>query len=106
MSDFQKICEVSELVKDAGVAALVNDIQVALFYVDGKVFALNNQDPIRKANVMSRGMTGDRGGVLTVASPLHKEHYSLVSGECLDVEGVQVATYESKIEDGIVWVKV
>jgi len=106
MSEFIKVCAIEDLIKDAGIAALVEGIQVALFYVDDQVYALNNEDPIRKANVMSRGMTGDRGGVLTVASPLHKEHYSLVSGECLDVEGVTLDTYETKLEAGMVWVRV
>lgn len=106
MSEFIKVCAIEDLIKDAGIAALVEGIQVALFYVDDQVYALNNEDPIRKANVMSRGMTGDRGGVLTVASPLHKEHYSLVSGQCLDVEGVTLDTYETKLEAGMVWVRV
>ncbi|WP_024851413.1 nitrite reductase small subunit NirD [Hydrogenovibrio kuenenii] len=97
MSEFLQVCLVSDLVKDAGVAALVNNKQIALFYIDGQVYATDNFDPIGKANVMSRGMTGDRQGVLTVASPLYKEHYSLISGDCLDKEGISLPVYPARV---------
>lgn len=106
MSDFVQVCGLSDLVKDAGVAALVNEQQVALFYLNDQVFALNNYDPIGKAYVMSRGMIGDLKGEYMVASPLKKQHYSLTTGECMDVEGVAIPVYETKVEDGLVLVKV
>lgn len=105
MSDFKVICSVIDLVKDSGVAALIDGVQVALFYVDGEVYALNNYDPIGKAYVMSRGMVGDLKGELMVAAPLLKQHYSLKTGQCLDIEGVALATYEAKIENEQVMVK-
>lgn len=105
MSDFIEVCKVSDLVKNAGVAALVNGQQVALFYLQDEVFALNNYDPIGKANVMSRGMIGDLKGILMVASPLKKQHYSLKTGECMDVEGVSIPVYETKVENDMVFVK-
>ncbi|BBN59948.1 nitrite reductase small subunit NirD [Hydrogenovibrio marinus] len=97
MSEFLQVCSVNDLVKDAGVAALVNNKQVALFYIDGQVYATDNYDPLGQANVMSRGMTGDRQGELTVASPLHKEHYSLISGQCLDKEGIAISVYPVRV---------
>lgn len=106
MSEFTEVCSVASLVKDAGVAALVEGEQIALFYIDGDVFVVSNYDPIGKAYVMSRGMTGDLKGNLMVASPLQKQHYSLKTGECLDVEGVSIPVYEAKIENNTVLVKV
>ena len=105
MSEFVSICSLDDLVKNSGVAALVNDVQVALFYINGEVFALNNYDPIGKANVMSRGMIGDLKGQLMVASPLQKQHYNLKTGECMDVEGVSIPTYETKLDGDQVLVK-
>lgn len=105
MSEFIKVCKTTDLVKGSGVAALVEGVQVALYWVDGQVYALNNQDPVTKANVMSRGMTGDRKGVLTVASPLQKQHYALQTGECLDIEGVSIPSYEVQVKDDVVWIK-
>ena len=106
MSEFIKVCALTDLVKEAGVAALVNGEQVALFYLQGKVFALNNFDPIGKAFVMSRGMVGDLKGELMVASPLKKQHYALTTGKCMDVEGISIPVYETKIENQFVFVKI
>lgn len=105
MSEFKTVCSVSDLVENSGVAALVEGVQVALFYLDGEVYALNNYDPIGQANVMSRGMVGDLKGELMVASPLQKQHYSLHTGQCLDVEGVSIPTYEAQIDNDQVMVK-
>jgi len=106
MSEFIQVCKVENLVKGAGVAALVNGVQVALFYIDEQVYALNNYDPIGKANVMSRGLIGDLKGHLMVASPLQKQHYDLKTGICMDVEGISIPVYTSKIENDTVYVNV
>ncbi len=106
MSEFTKVCTLDDLTPDSGVAALVNDKQLALFYIDGDVYAVDNFDPLGKAYVMSRGFCGDLGGELMCASPLQKEHYSLRTGECLDKEGVSIPVYETKVEDNTVYVKV
>ena len=105
MSEFVKVCSTDDLVSNSGVAALVNDTQVALFYINDKVYALNNYDPIGKANVMSRGMIGDLKGELMVAAPLQKQHYNLKTGVCMDVEGVSIPAYETKVENSLVFVK-
>lgn len=105
MSDFHAVCSVDDLIANSGVTALVEDVQVALFYLDEQVFALNNFDPIGKANVMSRGMVGDLKGEFMVASPLMKQHYNLKTGECMDVEGVSIPTYEVKIDNKQVMIK-
>ena len=105
MSEFVEVCSVDQLVKNAGVAALINETQVALYYINDEVYALNNYDPIGKAFVMSRGMIGDLKGEMMVAAPLQKQHYSLKTGQCLDVEGVSIPTYQAKLENGRVFVK-
>lgn len=106
MSEFIEVCKVENLVKGAGVAALIGEVQVALFYIDEEVYGLNNYDPIGKANVMSRGLIGDLKGHLMVASPLQKQHYDLKTGVCMDVEGVSIPVYDCKIENDTVYVKV
>lgn len=106
MSEFQTVCSVDDLVQNSGVNALINDQQVAIFYMDGKVFAIGNYDPIGKAFVLSRGITGSIGDTLVVASPLYKQHYNLKTGACLEDESVSVPAYEAKIENNTVFVKV
>jgi len=105
MSEFKKVCLVTDLVENSGVAVLVDEIQIALFYVGGDVFALSNYDPVGKAYVMSRGMVGDLKGEVMVAAPLYKQHYSLKTGESLDGADLTLPSYEVKIEDDFVWIK-
>ena len=60
----------SVLQENAGVCALIDGVQVAIFYLpaeDPPLYALGNCDPIGGANVMSRGIIGDLGGELVVA---------------------------------------
>ncbi|BDZ60622.1 hypothetical protein Lsed01_02310 [Demequina sediminis] len=78
------VCDYDRLTPELGVAALVGGEQVALFRLaDGSVHAVQNLDPFSGAHVISRGITGDRAGVPTVASPLYKQVFSLIDGACL-----------------------
>ena len=95
------ICAVDALLPERGVAALLGDVQIALFRThDGEVFALGNQDPFSGANVMSRGIVGSRGDVPTVASPMFKQVFSLRTGECLDDPDVSLPVYPVEVVDG------
>lgn len=86
-----RVCRLDDLVLDRGVAALVGGEQVALFRVsDREVLAVQQLDPMCGAHVMSRGIVGSRGEVLTVASPMHKQVFDLHTGRCLDALGKQL----------------
>lgn len=81
------VCQMGDLIEFSGASALVNGHQLALFYLPGQepaVYALDNFCPAAQANVLSRGMVGDLGGELVVASPLYKEHFRLRDGHCLE----------------------
>jgi len=90
-----------------GVGALVDDQQIALFYLpeQDNVFALSNYDPFSKANVISRGIIGSLGDELVVASPVYKQHFSLTTGRCLEDESVSLISYPVKVENGQVLVQ-
>ena len=98
---WQTICGREDLVADSGVCALVGNEQVALFYLpqeEQQIYALSNRDPIGDANVLSRGMLGDVGGRLVVASPLYKQHFDLLTGECLEQDDVYVEVYTVRLD--------
>lgn len=100
-------CSVDSLVPGRGVAVLLRGgTQVALFLLPGgHVFAVGNIDPFGRAAVMSRGLVGDRAGEPTVASPLLKQVFSLVDGRCLDDESVAIGSFETRIVDGVIFVR-
>mgnify|MGYP000117160705 FL=1 len=102
MSVNQVVCSKNDLVENSGVCALVNGEQIAIFYLpksEQKVFAISNWDPIGKANVLSRGIVGDLEGKFVVASPLYKQHFDLISGECLEDETASVKIFPISLED-------
>jgi nitrite reductase (NADH) small subunit len=88
------ICRYDELLPEQGASVLLGDVQIAVFRTfDGALYALGNQDPFTGAFVMSRGIVGSLNGIPTVASPLHKQVFSLVTGECLDAPHVVVPSF-------------
>jgi nitrite reductase (NADH) small subunit len=112
---WETVCLVGRLLPERGAAALLaaggEPVQVALFRLAGdaeggsdRVYAIGNVDPFSGAAVLSRGIVGDRGGVPTVASPVYKQVFSLVTGECLDDPSVCVPVYPVRIADG--WLQV
>ncbi len=90
------VCDLSLLVPGRGVAALLPDgRQVALFRDRAdRLYAVDNRDPFTGAAVLSRGLTGTHQGRPFVASPLLKQRFDLVTGQCLDDESVRVTAYE------------
>jgi len=93
-----KICRLDDIVPNTGVAALVGGEQVAVFRIDQKIYAIGNRDPFSGANVLSRGIVGDLKGELVVASPVYKQHFSLLTGRCLEDETVSVPVYRALVE--------
>jgi nitrite reductase (NADH) small subunit len=97
-----EVCHLEDIVSFSGVAALVGDEQVAIFRVNTEIYAVSNYDPFSNAFVLSRGIIGDRNGVLKVASPIYKQSFSLATGECLDDPNVTIPTWPTRVVDGIV----
>lgn len=93
-----------KLTPDAGVCALVNGKQVAIFFdrKTDQLFAVDNYCPASQANVLSRGLITSVKEVLTVSSPLYKEHFSLTTGECLEDDALSVPVYAIRVTDGVV----
>jgi nitrite reductase (NADH) small subunit len=100
------ICPLERILPNTGVCALVNGQQVAVFRVGEGVdiYAIDNYDPFSKAYVLSIGIVGDRNGIPKVASPIYKQNFNLLTGECLDDPAVNLQTFATQIIDGHVQV--
>jgi assimilatory nitrate reductase catalytic subunit len=100
-----RVCPLEDIVPNAGVAALVDGEQVAVFRLDdNSVHAIGNRDPFSRANVLSRGIVGDLKGELVVASPVYKQHFNLLTGRCVEDATARIPVYDARIEEG--WVVV
>jgi len=106
-SGWHRLCSSADLVAEAGVAARIDEHEIALFYLPDlptQIYALDNRDPFTQAEVLSRGLIGDAQGEVFVASPLHKQRFRLRDGVCLDDPSVVVRTWPVELRDGELFV--
>ena len=99
-AEWVPVCGTDDLIPNAGVCALVAGREVAIFYLPDaqpSLYAIDNHDPIGGANVLYRGIVGDLGGRLVVASPLYKQHFDLACGECLEEPERSVSVYPVRL---------
>jgi nitrite reductase (NADH) small subunit len=114
LDNWTPVCTLDEIVPNTGVCALVGDEQVAVFRVAAHVadaapqdvYAIANYDPNSDAAVLSRGLVGNLGERIVVASPIYKQHFDLATGECLEAPANSVHAYATKVENGRIWVGV
>lgn len=97
---WQVVCKPEDITPNIGVRALVAGEQVAIFNVKDDYFAVSAIDPFTNAAVLSRGIVGDLGGKVVVASPIYKQHFVLSSGECLEDDSVSIKTYPVRVNNG------
>jgi nitrite reductase (NADH) small subunit len=104
---WEDVCALDDLLPGTGVCALLAGRQVALIRTAAPdaVYAIGNFDPFSKAFVLSRGIVGDRGGIPKIASPIYKQSFDLRTGQCLDDPHVCVPTYEVRVEQGRILVR-
>jgi nitrite reductase (NADH) small subunit len=100
------ICDIDVIPPFSGVAALVCGEQIAIFRIgsNDEVYAVSNYDPFSQAYVISRGIVGDRNGIIKVASPIYKQSFSLVTGDCLDDSSVKLLTLPARVVNNVVQV--
>lgn len=110
-TEWVRICQDEDLLTNTGLCALHEGEQVAIYKINPcstysqDLYAISNYDPIGKANVLSRGILGNIGGHLVVSSPLYKQHFDLISGECLEDPDQRVKTYEIRRVNGEIQLK-
>jgi nitrite reductase (NADH) small subunit len=101
MADWVAICDYDAIYPDTGVCALVDGRQVAIFRLsDGTLHAVSNFDPFSGANVLSRGIVGDRAGEPKIASPIYKQTFNLRTGICYEDTGVRLDVYRVRRRRG------
>ncbi len=107
------ICGLDDLPYDAGVAALLeldagSSRQIALFRIEDseQVYAIANQDPFSRANVLGRGILCWMQGEPAVASPVLKQHFLLRTGRCIEDDSVAIEVFPVRVRHGRVAVGV
>lgn len=98
------ICSLASLPHNAGIAAWLGTRPVAIFNLGERgLFALDNREPGSGVSLLARGQLCELDGELYVCSPLYKQHFHLLSGECLEEPGLKAEPLAIKHEHGAVW---
>lgn len=102
---YTPVCAIDDILPNTGVAARVGGRHVAVFRVGQERFhAIDNIDPRSGASVLARGLVGNLGERIVVASPLYKNHFDLSTGECLEAAEQSVQAHAVQVRDGRVLV--
>jgi NAD(P)H-dependent nitrite reductase small subunit len=101
LGEFEKVCKYSRLIENEGQHFKVKDIDVALFKVNGKIYALNNICPHQHANIIHDGFI-EEGCVIC---PAHGWGFKLEDGTMHEANA-KLDSYEVKIVDEYIYVKV
>jgi nitrite reductase (NADH) small subunit len=105
IASWTAVCASEDILPSTGVCALIDGRHVAIFKVGAADhYAIDNVDPKSGASVLSRGLVGNLGGRIVVASPLYKNHFDLQTGECLEMPEMSVQAHRVALRGGQVWV--
>jgi len=100
MSTFVTACAAAELAPGTARTVTVGDKELALFNVDGVVFAIDNTCPHRGGPLAEGEVEG-----CTVTCPWHAWTFDLKTGQSL-TDDLAVTCYPAKVEGGAVLVSV
>jgi len=93
MPEFFKVATLSELAAGTCKPVEAGGKVIALFNVEGSVYALDNTCLHRGGPLGQGTLNGD-----VVTCPLHMWEYNVRSGEKVNSPGVKVATYPVQVE--------
>lgn len=94
--------------ENAGFAVKVSSTELSVYNhaASGKWYASQNSCPHKQLQVLSRGLIGFHGDVPKIACPIHKNTYSLETGKGISNAGLNIATFDAKVDGGRVLVYV
>jgi len=101
MAEFVKVANLSDLGPGSSMTVDANGKAVALFNVDGAVYALDNTCLHRGGPLGEGFLEGD-----VVACPWHMWEYNVRTGEKVGDPSLKVATYAVEVEGNDITVQV
>jgi len=101
LEGFKKICSINDLTENSGKRFIVNDVEVAVFLVDNKVYTLSNICPHKQTALMYDGFIENE----FVTCPAHGWMFNLLTGKT-PTGGNGLNTYRTIVVDDQVFVKV
>ena len=101
MSDFIKVAKKSEIPSDTGYLVLVDDLEIALYKVEGKVFAMHARCPHQGGPMHEGGLAGKMA-----TCPWHGWEFDVTNGKCGFNPSIKLPTFEVKEDGEEIFIKV
>jgi 3-phenylpropionate/trans-cinnamate dioxygenase ferredoxin subunit len=101
MAEFLATIALDRLRPGKGMVVRIAGKDVALFNVEGVIYALDDACPHAG---MSLGSSKLRGHIVTCRG--HRFGYDVITGQCVSIAGLRAATYEVKIVEGKILVSI
>ena len=101
MDDFVKICSVEDIPDNEPLAIEVDGMPIAICRVGDKLYAIEDVCPHQGASYEGGEVDGE---VLTC--PLHGWRTNIVTGRSLEAPAIEIETYEVRVENGFVYIKI
>lgn len=101
MDGFEKVCAIKDLKEGVGKRFIINNVDIAIFLVDKKVYSLSNVCPHQHSALIYDGFLEDE----FVVCPAHGWKFNLETGKTPESSNGLVP-YETRVIDGFVYVKV
>ncbi len=101
MADFIETIPVTRLRPGKSMVVRVAGIEVALFNVDGTIYATSDACAHAGASLGSSKLRGN-----IVICRAHGFRYDVTSGQCVNISGLRVASFPTKVVDGRILVSI
>lgn len=96
---YRKIAAVGDVPVNGGMKVVIEEEEIALFNLGGEFYAISDCCPHRGASLSEGFLEQDK-----VLCLLHCFDFNLKTGESQIVSHLSVKTYQTKIEDGSVFI--
>lgn len=103
MAEFKPVAHVDHIPFEEGVMVELNGKQIAVFHTEYGFYATDNVCP-HAGGSLSEGFLSET----IIACPRHSAHFDVTTGKLVSVfpATVDVACYQTKVEDDYIWVEV
>lgn len=101
MADFVRVASVADVAAGGARCVLVRRKRIALVHIDGNVYAIADTCSHAEASLSEGAIDGGQ-----VICPLHGARFDIKTGAALTLPAVApVDTYQVRVEDGEIYVK-
>ncbi|HSR69512.1 MAG TPA: Rieske 2Fe-2S domain-containing protein [Acidobacteriota bacterium] len=101
MAEFRDVASLEELAEGGQMAVLAQGREIGLFHIDGNIYAIDNVCLHRGGPLAEGALEG-----CVVSCPFHAWTFDVRTGICTFNESIRQETFQTRVEEGRILVKV